>query len=93
MILDLSKSAYEDLNNFNDKERKYILKKLEYFSKNYEELKHSKNVTAIVDYSNLYRYKIKGNLRALYTIKNNKIEILVLRISHRKDIYDKLNSL
>lgn len=93
MIIDFTDTALSDLDKFNKKDIEFIIKKLEYFANNYDVLKNSKNVTAIVNHSGFYRYVIKKDLRAIYTIKNNKIEILILRISFRKNAYDDLKHL
>ena len=37
----------------------------------------------------LYRIRV-GDYRIVYTIRNKKLIILVLRIAHRKDVYKKL---
>lgn len=93
MIIDFTESALSDLDCFNKTDIEYIIKKLEYFASNYDILKTSKNVTPIVGHNGVFRYVIKKKIRAIYTIKNNKIEILILRISFRKNAYDDLDSL
>ncbi|WP_396142720.1 type II toxin-antitoxin system RelE/ParE family toxin [Flavobacterium sp.] len=35
----------------------------------------------------LYRIRV-GNYRIIYSIKNNELRIEVIRIGHRKEIYD-----
>lgn len=93
MIIDFTETALNDLDSFNKSDNEYIIKKLEYFATNYDILKTSKNVTPVVGHSGLFRYVIKKKIRAIYTIKNNKIEILILRISFRKNAYDDLDNL
>ena len=38
-------------------------------------------------FKGLYRYRI-GDYRVIYSINNNEIYVLILRIGHRKNIYD-----
>lgn len=38
---------------------------------------------------NLYRVRV-GNYRIVYTVEDQKMVILVVRIAHRKDIYKRL---
>ncbi|MBC8390823.1 MAG: type II toxin-antitoxin system RelE/ParE family toxin [Actinobacteria bacterium] len=38
-------------------------------------------------YSNLWKYRI-GSFRTIYTIRNKELSILILKLRHRKDIYD-----
>jgi len=38
--------------------------------------------------SDLWRYRV-GDYRIICTIEDEKIEILVLRIAHRKEVYKK----
>ncbi len=88
MRLSYSELAVKNLSNFNKKEVLTIKKKLDYLAQNYETLKNGKNVTSLVNFSNLYRYKISYGIRALFEVKEDNIEILILKIAHRKDIYD-----
>ncbi len=87
MTLSFSEEALKNLSHFNKKEALKIKNKLDFLAKNYDVLKDSKNITSLVNFSNLYRYKISNNIRALFEIKNNQIEILILKIAYRKDIY------
>ncbi len=88
MILEFSEQSLKDLKKFNKAELTKIENKLDYLAENYEVLKNSKNITALVNFSNLYRYKISDNIRAIFEIRDNKISILVLKIGYRKDIYN-----
>lgn len=88
MRLEYSELAFKNLSNFNKHEAQKIKSKLDYLADNYEILKNGKNITSLVNFSNLFRYKISDDLRALFEIKNDKITILVLKIAHRKSIYN-----
>lgn len=35
----------------------------------------------------IWKYRI-GNYRVLYTIQQNEVRVLVLRVRHRKNVYD-----
>lgn len=85
--LEISDEALEFLDHLNQLEYNKVKNKLIYLRDNYEILKNSKNITALVNFSNLYRYKISYSLRAIFKIKYDQITILVLKISHRKDAY------
>ncbi len=39
------------------------------------------------DYDDYYRVRI-GDYRVVYTIENEQITIFVLKIAHRKDVYE-----
>lgn len=84
MLLDFTKEAYKNFSNFNKFEQNKISEKFDYLLQNYETLKNSKNITALVGFKNKYRYKISKDIRAIFT---NTITILILKIGYRKDIY------
>lgn len=88
MNLEYSDLALKNLSDFNHAEAIKIRKKLDYLALNYEDLRNSKNITSLVNFSNLYRYKISNKLRALFELKDGKITILILKIGYRKDIYN-----
>lgn len=87
MNLEISNNAINFLEKLNEKDYNKIKNKLLYLCKNYEIIKNSKNITSLVRFCDIYRYKISDNLRAIFKIKDDKITILILKISYRKDIY------
>lgn len=87
MKLEFSEQAFNDLSKFNGKEALKIKRKFDYLVENYDILKNSKNITSLVNFSNLYRYKISDDIRALFELKDEKITILILKIGYRKEIY------
>ena len=50
------------------------------------------NCEKIKSYTNTYRIRF-GNYRLIYQIKKKELNILLLLVGHRKDIYEKLKSL
>lgn len=88
MNLEYTDFALKNLADFNRQEAIKIRKKLDYLAQNYEDLRNGKNITSLVNFSNLYRYKISNKLRALFEIRDDKITILILKVGFRKDIYN-----
>lgn len=88
MQIEFTQEASNFLESLNKKEYEKVKNKLLYLCSNYEVLKTSKNITSLVGFSNVYRYKISDNIRAIFEIKDDKITILILKISYRKDIYN-----
>lgn len=88
MRLEYTEFALKNLSDFSKLEAIKIRKKLDYLAQNYEDLRNGKNVTSLVNFSNLFRYRISNTFRALFEAKNDKITILMLKIGYRKDIYD-----
>jgi mRNA interferase RelE/StbE len=39
------------------------------------------------DYDDYYRIRV-GDYRVIYTIQNEQVTILILKIAHRKDVYE-----
>lgn len=80
-ILNISDNAKKDLKKLDKNSAKRILKKLFAFSQNTDafEIKKLKSV------NNLYRIRI-GDYRAVFEYTTN--EITVLKIGHRKEIYN-----
>lgn len=86
-----SEDAIKQINKlFNKKERLFIDDKINYLAQNYEQLKKSKKVTEIKNHNSLLRYKINDKIRAIFTLINDEIEILIIRVDFRKNIYDDL---
>lgn len=87
MQIEFSKESELFLYTLNKKDYEKVKNKLLYLCQNYDILKDSKNITSLVNFSNLYRYKISKDLRAIFKIKDDKITILVLKVGYRKDVY------
>ena len=83
-ILLFDKQFKKDINKIEKKEKDRILKKI-FELKKYPEL--GKHLIGI----DLWSLRI-GKYRILYKIENNKLQILVLTIGHRKGIYKYLKN-
>lgn len=61
----------------------------ERIGKKIEELKHNPQmgVPLVGNLAGLWKIRI-GDYRAIYQIKNNELIVLVLKMGHRKNIYD-----
>jgi len=90
--LDFDKKASKDLLSLDKSVRNFILDELEIFINNFDEtyekelIKITKIKALQGEYKGLYRLRLR-TYRLIYEKKNYKLIILVLRVSHRKDIY------
>ena len=90
--LDFDKKASKDLLSLDKSVRNFILDELENFINNFDEayekelIKLTKIKALQGEYKGLYRLRLR-TYRLIYEKKNDKLIILVLRVSHRKDIY------
>lgn len=90
--LDFDKKASKDLLSLDKSVRNFILDELEIFINNFDEtyekelIKITKIKALQGEYKGLYRLRLR-TYRHIYEKKNDKLVILVLRVSHRKDIY------
>lgn len=90
--LDFDKKASKDLLSLDKSVRNFILDELEnfikYFDETYEKelIKLTKIKALQGEYKGLYRLRLR-TYRLIYEKQNDKLVILVLRVSHRKDIY------
>ncbi|MCT7545480.1 type II toxin-antitoxin system RelE/ParE family toxin [Aliarcobacter cryaerophilus] len=90
--LDFDKKASKDLLSLDKSVRNFILDELENFINNFYEayekelIKLTKIKALQGEYKGLYRLRLR-TYRLIYEKKNDKLIILVLRVSHRKDIY------
>ena len=90
--LDFDKKASKDLLSLDKSERNIIIEELEnfikYFDETYEKelIKITKIKALQGEYKGLYRLRLR-TYRLIYEKQNDKLVILVLRVSHRKDIY------
>ncbi|MCT7461790.1 type II toxin-antitoxin system RelE/ParE family toxin [Aliarcobacter cryaerophilus] len=90
--LDFDKKASKDLLSLDKSIRNFILDELEIFINNFDEtyekelIKITKIKALQGEYKGLYRLRLR-TYRLIYEKHNDKLVILVLRVSHRKDIY------
>ena len=88
MNIEYTEIAIRDLLEFNEADRKLIVKKIEYLAENFEVLKNSKKVTELKGkHKGKYRFVVARKIRVIFQVKNEKLLILILRIGKRKDIY------
>ncbi|KAB2861715.1 MAG: type II toxin-antitoxin system RelE/ParE family toxin [Anaerolineae bacterium] len=80
----LSEKATDQLDTLNKPERERIVKKLEWIAARVESLEH---YMMTGDWAGSYRYKI-GDYRVIYDLDHKEKIMLVIRIGHRKDVYD-----
>ena len=82
--IEIKKSAYKELKSIPKKDLKRILTKI-------ESLSHNPRPNDCKKLSALERYRIRqGNYRILYSIESEILTIYVVKIGHRKDVYDSL---
>ena len=90
--LDFDKKASKDLLSLDKSIRNFILDELEIFINNFDEdyekelIKLTKIKALQGEFKGLYRLKLR-TYRVIYEKVGNKLLILVLRVSHRKDVY------
>lgn len=78
----VSESAAEFIHGQNKKIQRQLHKKM----KNLESDPYPSNCVKLSGGDDLYRIR-SGDYRIIYTVKNNKITVLVLKIGYRKDVY------
>ena len=90
--LDIDKKASKDILSLDKSTRNFILDELESFINNFDEeyekelIKLTKIKALKGEFKGLYRLRLR-TYRVIYEKINNKLVILVLRASHRKDVY------
>ena len=90
--LEFDKKASKDILSLDKSTRNFILDELENFINNFDEdyekelMKLTKIKALQGEFKGLYRLKLR-TYRVVYEKINNKLVILVLRVSHRKDVY------
>ena len=90
--LDFDKKASKDLLSLNKSVRNFILDELEIFINNFDEdyekelIKIKKIKSLHGEFKGLFRLRLR-TYRIIYEKQNEKLIILVLRVSHRKDAY------
>lgn len=83
----LSSRAVKDLNKLSQETRERIIGSLEILKLNpFAEIIQFKKLKGR---SNLYRIRI-GNYRVIYEVQGDILVIIVVRIGHRKDVYNYL---
>ncbi len=79
----LDKKVLKDLKKIDKKDRKKIIETIE--------KKIAKNPYTgkrlLGNLSNFYRYRV-GDYRIIYSIFDDRIEIEIIKIGHRKDVYE-----
>ena len=90
--LDFDKKASKDLLSLDKSVRNFILDELEIFINNFDEdyekelIKIKKIKSLQGEFKGLFRLRLR-TYRIIYEKQNDKLIILVLRVSHRKDVY------
>lgn len=90
--LDFDKKASKDLLSLDKSIRNFILDELEIFINNFDEdyekelMKIKKIKSLQGEFKGLFRLRLR-TYRIIYEKQNDKLIILVLRVSHRKDAY------
>ena len=90
--LDFDKKASKDLLSLDKSVRNFILDELEIFINNFNEdyekelIKIKKIKSLQGEFKGLFRLRLR-TYRIIYEKQNEKLIILVLRVSHRKDAY------
>lgn len=90
--LDFDKKASKDLLSLDKSVRNFILDELEIFINNFDEdyekelMKIKKIKSLQGEFKGLFRLRLR-TYRIIYEKQNDKLIILVLRVSHRKDAY------
>ena len=90
--LDFDQKASKDLLSLDKSVRNFILDELEIFINNFDEdyekelIKIKKIKSLQGEFKGLFRLRLR-TYRIIYEKQNEKLIILVLRVSHRKDAY------
>ncbi len=90
--LEFDKKATKEILSLNKNIRNFILDELEIFISNFDgnyekELLRLTKIKALkAQYKGLFRLKLR-TYRVIYEKQNDKLVILVLRVSHRKNAY------
>lgn len=90
--LEFDKKASKDILSLDKSTRNFILDELESFINNFDEdyekelMKLTKIKALQGEFKGLYRLKLR-TYRVIYEKVGNKLLILVLRVSHGKDVY------
>ena len=83
----IDEKAVKELSKFDKPIQKFILDSMETFAGNYESIKRSKRVKALVsNFKGFYRLRLR-TFRVIFKEYSEKLIIYVVRISHRKNVY------
>jgi len=83
----LASSAVRQLESLQKKEQIRLKKRIDAenpYPSDVKKLKHSSSFKG-----DLYRIRV-GSFRVIYTIQNNQLIVFVVKIGHRREIYQKL---
>ncbi len=81
----LKKSVLKDLDKIPDKDLKKIIKRI-------KSLANDPRPPGCEKLSGQERYRIRqGNYRIIYSIKDRKLVVWIVKVGHRRDIYKKLS--
>lgn len=92
--LEFNKKSSKEILSLDKNTREFVLKELEIFISNFNEdyekelMKLSKIKTLKGEFKGLYRLRLR-TYRVIYEKHNDTLIVLVLRVSHRKNIYKK----
>ena len=81
--MELSSEAVDDLQRLDKAVAQRILKRLKWFSENFDTLK-TEALTA--DLKGLFKFRV-GSYRVVYEVKHKERLLTVHLVAHRKDIY------
>ena len=85
--VELTKSAAKEFKKLQRPVKENVLEAFQFLSQNpYSELFKIKKLKGV---DSLYRIRI-GDYRIVFEIKKQKLVILIIRIGHRKDVYEKI---
>ena len=90
--LEFDKKASKDILSLDKSTRNFILDELEIFINNFDEdyekelIKSSKIKALKGEFKGLYRLRLR-TYRVIYDKRNERLVILVFRVSHRKGVY------
>lgn len=80
------KSVLKDIEKIPNKDLKRIIKKIETLSEDPGPSGHEK-------LSDQEKYRIRqGNYRIIYSIQDDKLTVWIIKVGHRRDVYQKLTN-
>lgn len=85
--IEYKSSVRKDLKNVDISKVRYVLNEIEKLS---TKLSISQSIKKLQGFENYYRLKLKHDLRVIFTKNDETLIILVIKISHRREIYKKI---
>jgi len=80
------KSVLKDIEKIPNKDLKRIIKKIDTLSEDPRPSGHEK-------LSDQEKYRIRqGNYRIIYSIQDDKLTVWIIKVGHRRDVYQKLTN-